>query len=226
MNREEALNLVRDRRFFQDLTAINVVRYSESDIFGSYRKFFPEGLPHEEKLFITRLRYQPKDFLVLRGEHQSFVLLSPETLKNLCFQTGAAIMGFYIRELMTSDDLFRYRSLMGDSLFNYVYYFACYAPYAEDLGIRGRLSVVRPEEAETAMLMSGCYALIRVLDADSDPEMQELLEKKLSFATRDSVFEFFRVKPPLKEVKTARVQALMKRLLSRMAPSPGAASGI
>lgn len=222
MNREDALNLVRDHRFFQDLAALNVVRCSESDIFGSYRQLFPEGLPHEQDLFIARLRYQPRDFLVLKGGHDSFVLLSPEILKNLCFQTGACIMGFYIRELMTSDDIFRYRSLMGDSLFNYVYYFACYAPYAEDLGIRGRLSVVRPEEAETAMLMSGCYALIRVLDADSDPEMQELLEKKLSFATRDSVFEFFRIRPPLKAVKTARVHALMKRCLSRITGSrPG-----
>ena len=222
MNREEALNLVRDHRFFQDLTALNVVRYSESEIMSSYRKLFPEGLRNEEKLFITRLRYQPKDFLVLPGEHDNFVLLSPEVLKKLCFQTGASIMGFYIRELMTSDDLFRYRSLMGDSLFNYVYYFACYAPYAEDLGIRGRLSVIKPEEAETAMLMSGYYALLRVLDAGSQPEITDLLEKKLSFATRDSVFEFFRIKPPLKAVKTTRVHALMKRCLSRITGSrPG-----
>lgn len=214
MNREEALNLVSSPGLLRDLTGLNVMRYSDSDIYAEWRRLFPE-MPGDGKLFIERLRYRPADFAIFRGDFDRILLLSPEELRELSFSLGASIMGFYVRELVNAGELCRFRKLLGESLFDYVYYFAGYAPYAEDLGIRGRLSVIRSDETEDAVLLSGCYALYRVLEEDGSPELLPLLRTKLSFAPEERVFGFFRIQRPLRPVKTSRVGSLIRHCLAR-----------
>lgn len=215
MNREEALNVVRDPEFLRDLAGLNAMRYSDSDIYAEWRRLFPEGLSGERELFIERLRFRSADFVVCRGRFDRILLLSPQELREFCFTLGACIMGFYIRELVNTGELFRYRKLLGDSLFDYVYYFAAYAPYADDLGIRGRLSVIRSDEAEQAVLLSGCYALYRVLEDGSSSEILPFIRKKLTCASEEEIFGFFRVSRPLKAVKTARIGGLVRHCLTR-----------
>ncbi|MBQ8708666.1 MAG: hypothetical protein IJ523_11320 [Succinivibrionaceae bacterium] len=211
MDRTEALRLVEDRKRLCDLVRLNAARSDLSEEFRRCVALFPSlAEPEFSSTFLLLNRLRPDGFISLKSEQERLLLVEPAVVFDLIFFLGACIVGARVRHVTSQTELSACRRIMGYDIFSFVYFYAVYALYAEDLGIQETVKSCAADEnsIRDMLLKAGCLAVHEIARGFSSEQIRQAFFKRVEIDDYDSLCSYFRISPVRPVVSTGRLYHL------------------